>query len=76
VPGAFFTGSPSWAASVFESNNSVTLTFYSVLSGALGANFKKFQFFFGGRVARFFEARYFAFVSEIHRSELDLRAVL
>ena len=44
VPGAFFTGSPSRAASVFESNKSVTLTFYSVLSGALGANFKKISF--------------------------------
>ncbi len=76
VPEAFFAGSPSSAAFVFESNKSVTLTFYSVLSGALGANFKKFQIFFGGRVARFFEARYFAVVSEIHRSELDLRAVL
>ena len=45
MPGAFFAVSPSSAASVFESNKSVTLTFYSVLSGALGANFKKIKLF-------------------------------
>jgi hypothetical protein len=59
VPEAFFAGSPSSAASVVESNKSVTLTFYSVLPGVLGANFKKLQIFFGGRVARFLQARYF-----------------
>jgi hypothetical protein len=45
VPGAFFAGSPSSAASVFESNNSVTLTFYSIPPEALGANFKKIKLF-------------------------------
>ena len=43
--GAFFAGSPSITASVFESNNSVTLTFYSIPPEALGANFKKIKLF-------------------------------
>ena len=76
VPGAFFAVSPSSAASVFESNKSVTLTFYSVLSGALGANFKKNKIILRDRVARFFEARYFLFVSEVLQTKSDHRAVL
>lgn len=76
VPGAFFAGSPSIAASVFESNNSFTLTFYSVLSGALGANFKKIKLFCVVGLHAFLRRGIFFFVSEVLQTKSDQGAVL